>query len=180
MSVPLETVLYEFLQCESFSQAAVFVNCSSVGPFHGVPSFRNKLLQCGSLLGSWVLLAKLLQYRLLSSQGTDPARSLLHGVLVSTGWIHLLQCGSLHELEEASLLLHGLHHERCNTCSSAWSTSFSCFFTDFDVRTVSHTYSHSSPLKLWTRFSSPSYLCYHRSATATADCLSFGQQFCWS
>ena len=43
-----------------------FTNCSSVGPFHRVQPFRNRLLQCGSSMGSRVLPANLLQHGLLS------------------------------------------------------------------------------------------------------------------
>ncbi|KAK4831166.1 hypothetical protein QYF61_015636 [Mycteria americana] len=43
-----------------------FMNCSSVGPFHRVQSFRSRLLQRGSPMGSQVLPANLLQHGLLS------------------------------------------------------------------------------------------------------------------
>jgi len=42
------------------------MNCSNVGPFHEVQSFRNRLLQCGSPTGSQALPANLLQRGLLS------------------------------------------------------------------------------------------------------------------
>ena len=41
-------------------------NCPSMGPFHRVQSFRNRLLQRGSPAGSQVLLANLLRRGLLS------------------------------------------------------------------------------------------------------------------
>jgi len=43
-----------------------FTNCSSVGPFNGVQSFRKRLLQRGSPMGSQALPASLLQRGLLS------------------------------------------------------------------------------------------------------------------
>jgi len=48
-----------------------------MGPFHRVQSFGNKVLQRGSPVMSQVLPVNLLQYWLLSSQATTPARSLL-------------------------------------------------------------------------------------------------------
>jgi len=45
----------------------LFMNCPSVGPFHRVQSFRNRLLQRGSPMGSQALTANLLQCGLLSS-----------------------------------------------------------------------------------------------------------------
>ncbi|KAF4796369.1 hypothetical protein TURU_084691 [Turdus rufiventris] len=44
------------------SRLQFFMNCSSVDPFYGVQSFRHKLLQHGSAMGSQVLPANLLQY----------------------------------------------------------------------------------------------------------------------
>lgn len=117
------------------------VNCSSVGPFPGV-SFLQK--QTASM---WICCRDESHQQSCSNMGsslcTYPASNLLHGVLVSSGCIHLLQCGALHELEGDSLPLHGLHHELGKLCSGNWST---CFFTDLGVRTVSLTYSHTSPL----------------------------------
>jgi len=42
------------------------MNCSNMGPSHGVQSFRSRLLQCGSPVGSQALPANLLQRGLLS------------------------------------------------------------------------------------------------------------------
>ncbi|KAK4816220.1 hypothetical protein QYF61_013458 [Mycteria americana] len=73
-----------------------FMNCSSVGPFHKVQSFRNRLLQCGSPMGSQVLLANLLLHGLLSPrvhrscQEPAPAQA-SHGVTASFEHIHLLR-----------------------------------------------------------------------------------------
>lgn len=38
---------YELLQCGSFHKLQFLENCSRVGPFQGVQSFRNGLLKCG-------------------------------------------------------------------------------------------------------------------------------------
>ena len=67
-----------------------FTNCSSVGPFHGLQSFKHRLFQCGSPVGSQVLPANLLQRGLLSPQicrscqEPAPARA-SHGVTASFG-----------------------------------------------------------------------------------------------
>jgi len=59
-----------------------FMSCSSVGPSHGVQSFRNRLLQRWSTMGSQVLPANLLQLGLHSPwvhrsfQDPAPARAL--------------------------------------------------------------------------------------------------------
>jgi len=49
-----------------FHRLQLFTNCPSVGPSHGVPSFRNRLLQRVSPTGSQALPANLLQCGLLS------------------------------------------------------------------------------------------------------------------
>jgi len=64
------------------------MNCPSVGPFHRVQSFRNRLLQRGSPTGSQALRANLLQRGLLSPRGQrscqEPASAqALHGVTAS-------------------------------------------------------------------------------------------------
>ncbi|KAK4810770.1 hypothetical protein QYF61_007744, partial [Mycteria americana] len=123
-------------------------NCSSAGPFHGVQSFRNRLLQCGSPTGSQVLPANLLQHGLLCMR-----LQVLPGAYASTGFqgitasfkrTHLLWRGDLHRLQVDicstvdlhglqgdSLPHHGLHHGlQGNLCSSAWNTSSPSFFTD--------------------------------------------------
>jgi len=46
----------------------LFTNCLSVGPSHGMQSFRNRLLQCGSPTGSQALPANLIRRGLLSPQ----------------------------------------------------------------------------------------------------------------
>ncbi|KAK4810966.1 hypothetical protein QYF61_014438 [Mycteria americana] len=118
------------------------MNCSSMGPFHGVQSFRNGLLQRGSPMGPQVLPATLLQHGLLSArvhrfcQEPAPAQA-LHRVTASFGCIHLLRHGVLHGLQVdicSTVDLHGLqgdslphqvlHHGlQGNLCSGAWSTS---------------------------------------------------------
>ena len=143
-----------------------FTNCSSVGPFHGVQSFRNRLLQRGSPAGSQVLPANLLQRGLLSPWGhrscqePAPARA-SHGVTASFGHPPALVWGP--PWAAGGYLLHrgppwaaggqpaspwsspGAAGE--SLCSGAWSTSSPSFFTDLGVcRVVFLTYSNSS---LW-------------------------------
>jgi len=139
------------------------MNCPSVGPFHRVQSFRNRLLQHGSPTGSQVLPANLLWRGLLSSQGhrswQDPAPVWAsHGVTGSFGCIHLPRRGvltglqvdicstmDLHGLQGHCLPHHGLLHGlQGNLCFGAWSTSFPSF-TDLGVcRVASLAYSHYS------------------------------------
>jgi len=104
VSLPRETILLRARQCGSFPQDALFTNCSSVGPSHGVQSFRNGVHQRGSPTGSQALPANLLQHGLLSFHGaTGPAKSLLQrglpmGLNPPSG-IHLLRCGVFHALQ---------------------------------------------------------------------------------
>ena len=100
-----------------------FINCSSMGPFHGVQSFRNRLLQRGSPAGSQVLPANLLQHGLLSLQGHRPCQELapvqaIHGVTASFGYILLLRREVLHGLQVdicSTVDLHGLQGTTCIT-----------------------------------------------------------------
>jgi len=145
------------------------MNCLSVGSFHRVQSFRNRLLQCRSPMGSQVLPANLLQRGLLSPRGhrscqePAPGRA-FHGVTDSFRPIHLLWsvvlhglqvdiCSTmdLHGLQGYNLPHHGLHHGlQGNLCFGTWITSSSSFFTDLGVcRVVSLTCSYSSlPLQM--------------------------------
>jgi len=145
----------------------LFTNCPSVGPPHGVQSFRNRLLQRGSPTGSQALPANLLRRRLLSPrvrrswQEPAPARA-PQGVTASFryppapawGSFHRLQvdiCSTmdLHGLQGHSLPHHGLHHELQGKalCFGILSTSSPSFFTDLGVcRVASLTSSHSSLL----------------------------------
>jgi len=132
------------------------MNCSTVVPFHGVQSFRNRLLQCGSLRGSQVLPANLLQCGLFSPcvhrPCWEPAQvQNSHGVTASFGCIHLLCRGvfpglqvkicsitDLHGLQGHSLPHHGLQHGlQGNLCSGAWSTSSPSFIDLAVCRVVS-------------------------------------------
>ncbi|KAK4830276.1 hypothetical protein QYF61_009369 [Mycteria americana] len=130
-----------------------FINCPSMGPFHGVQSFRNRLLQ------PWV------PHR-VTSPASKPAPvwaplstspQVLPGACSSVGlpWgtaslrhIHLFQHRVLHGLQVDICSIinlqglqvdslshhgphHGLHHGlQGNLCSSAWSTSSPSFFAD--------------------------------------------------
>jgi len=99
-----------------------FTNCPSMGPSHGVQSFRNRLLQRVSPTGSQALPANLLWCGLLSSQG--------HSLL----WVSTCSTVDLHGLQGDSLPHHGLLHGlQGYLCSGAWSTSSPSFFTDLGV-----------------------------------------------
>jgi len=133
----------------------LFMNCSSVGPFHGVQSFRNKLLQ----RGSQALPASLLWHGLLSPwahrscQDAAPAQaahrvpaSFRHPPALVWTPFHGLQveiCSTVdfYGLQRHSLPHHGLHHELQGKtlCSGILSTSFPSFCTNLGVcRVVSH------------------------------------------
>ena len=141
------------------------MNCSNVGPFHGVQSFRNRLLPCGSPTGSQVLPANLLQHGLLSLHGsTGPARSLLqHGLPTGSQsllGIQLLQSGvlsmgyrwipappwtSMGWRGTACLTVVGSMGCRGISAPARGTLPPALFFTDFSVcRVVSLTYSHFS------------------------------------
>jgi len=168
-----ETVLHKLLQHESFPWAAALHELPHRGSFHGVQSFRNRLLQCGSPMGSQALLANLLQCGLLSPWVHRPARTLLqHGLPTGSqlpSGIHLLCCGASMGCRDR-LPHHGLLHRlQGNPCFGAWSTSFPSFFTDPGVcRAISLTSSHSSlQLQLlwcsnfFTLLNTLSQRCYH-------------------
>ena len=172
------------------------MNCSTVGLFHGMQSFSNRLLQRGSPMGSQALPANLLQRGLLSSRGhrscQEPApvwpshvvtASFRHPHAPAWGPFHGLQvefCSTvdLRGLQGRSLPHHCLHHRlQGKLCSRAWSTYFPSFCTDPGVcRAVSLTVSLttlSQPL-LHRFFFTVSQICYCRDATAIADELTFG------
>jgi len=151
----------------------IFTNFFSVGHFHRVQSFGNRLLPRGSPQGHKPLRANLLQCGVLFSQVhrsyQEPDLVLfLHRVTASFGhppalaWGGYLQvniCSSvdLNRLQGDSLhhhgILHGLHE---NLCSGTWSTSSPSFFTALGVcRLVSLTSSHSSLLLQLPRFFFP-------------------------
>jgi len=106
-----------------------FTNCPSVGPSHGVQSFRNRLLQHGSPTGSQVLPANLIWCVLLfpwvcrSWQGPAPVQAphevtafFRHLPAPAWGPFHRLQvdiCSTvdLHGLQGDILPHHGIHHE---------------------------------------------------------------------
>ena len=85
-----------------------FMNCSSMGPFHDMQSFRSTLLQRGSPTGSQ------------PPSGTHLLqRGVLHGLQVE-----ICSPVDLHGLQGDSLPHHGLHHGlQGNLCSCAWSIS---------------------------------------------------------
>ena len=82
-----------------------FTNCSSMGAFPWEQSFRNRLLQHGSLTRSQVLPANLLQHGL--PMGSQPPSG-----------IHVFWHGILHRLQMdlcSTLDLHGLQGHGCLT-----------------------------------------------------------------
>jgi len=96
-------------------------NYSSVGPFHGVQTFRDRLLQPVSPVRSQALPANLRQCRSpqvhRSCQEPAPAQA-SHGVTASFGCTHLHCCGVLHGLWVeicSSVGLHGLQGTACLT-----------------------------------------------------------------
>jgi len=121
----------------------LFTNCPSMGPFHGVQSFRNRLLQHGSPRGHKPC------HQTCSSVGSSlhgsagPGRSLLqrgaphratasfrHPPAPVWGPFHGLQveiCSTvdLQGLQGDSLPHHGLHHglQGKTLCSGVWRTS---------------------------------------------------------
>ena len=106
-----------------------FMNYTSVGPFHGVPSPSGRLLQRWSPLGSQVLLANLLQHRLLSPRGRrscqEPAPAQAsHRVTASFGHVHLHWRGVLSGLQVGILLHHGPAWAAGGQPSSPWSSSW--------------------------------------------------------
>ncbi|KAK4825500.1 hypothetical protein QYF61_000013 [Mycteria americana] len=80
-----------------------FMNFSSMGVLHGVQFFRNRLLQCGSPMGSQVLPEILLQCRLFSMghsscQEPTPVWA-LHGMQLPSGHFRQLWQGVFHGLQ---------------------------------------------------------------------------------
>lgn len=131
-------------------------------PVSGVWSFRNRLLQVGSPVGSQVLPINLSQLGCLSPQvhgsSQEPAPSWAsHGFRASfshspaplwdpPGWISAppqTPCAA-----EAQLLHRGPHPRlQGNLCWVTWSTSCPSFSTDMGIcRAVPLAYSHSSLL----------------------------------
>jgi len=142
-SLSRETVVHKLVQRESFPWAAALYKLPQGGSFHGVQSFRNRLLQHGSSTGSQALPANLLQHGLLSlrvhrsCQEPAPARA-PHGVTASFGhppalaWcpfrglqVEICSTVDLHGLQGDNLPHHGLHHklQGKTLCSSVSSTS---------------------------------------------------------
>jgi len=129
-SLSRETVLHRLLQCESFPWAAALHELPQHRSFHGVQSFRNRLLQCGSSRGHKPCQKTCCSVGSSLHGSTGPGRSLLKRGLPKKSQlpsgIHLLQrevpsmgywwisappCVDLHGLQGNSLPHHGLHHE---------------------------------------------------------------------
>jgi len=136
-------------------------------PSHRAQSFRNRLLQHDSPMGSQALQANLLWHGFFSPRVHRSWQDLAsaqapHGVTASFrhpfapawGPFHGLQveiCSTmdLHVLQGDKLPHHGLHHrlQGKTLCTGILSMSSSSFFSDLGVcRVVSLTSSHSSLL----------------------------------
>lgn len=139
---------HELLQCMSFPPGKFFKNCSSVCAFHGVWSFRNRLVFMGLPRGS-VLSEKLL----------------LCGFLHRLQRVYLLWC-VLPGLQGSNLLHQGLFHRLRRICSGIWSTSTHSFFMDLGVCRALTTMFFS------LLFQHSFKICYHRDTTSVADELS--------
>jgi len=171
-----------------------FTSCSSMGPFHGVQSFRNGLLQHGSPQGHKPCQKTCSSMDSSLHETTGPGQEPWpsSGSQPSSG-IPLLHCGVIHQLQVeicSTVDLHGLqghslphyalfHGLHGNLCSSAWSTSSppSALALVSAELFLSHILTFLSyccmPL---CRFFFPSELCYHRGSTTVADGLGLGQQ----
>ena len=145
----------------------LFTNCLSVGPSHGMQSFRNRLLQCGSPTGSQALPANLIRRGLLSPQvrrsWQEPAPVWdPHGITASFRHPPALAWGPFHGYKWISAPLWTSMDCRGTAClTMVFITSckgrlsaptfrappLSSFFTDLGVcRVVSITSSHSPSL----------------------------------
>jgi len=118
------------------------MNCSRVGHFHGVQSFRRRLIQHGFSTESQVLPGNLIQCGLLSPWVRRSCQEIAsawtsHGFTASFGCIYLLQRGVCHGLQvdiSSTVGLHGCRGTAClihgaqhglqeNVCSGTWSIS---------------------------------------------------------
>jgi len=87
-----------------------FTNCSSMDSFHGVQSFRNRLLQCGSPTGPQALPAILLWCELLSPW-------------VRRSWQEPAPVQAPHGVTASFRLQHGVHSTGCRWISAPPWTS---------------------------------------------------------
>jgi len=84
-SLPWETVLHKLPHLSPSHGLQLFKNCSSVGAFHGVQSFRNRQLQRGSPTGSQALPANCSSVDSSLHGSAGPGRILLqHGLLMGS------------------------------------------------------------------------------------------------
>jgi len=163
-----------------------FTNCSSVGPFYGVQSFRNRLLQCGSCVGSQVLPANLVHRGLLSPlvhrscQEPVPARA-PHRVTASFGYPPALAWGPP-RAAEGYLLHRGPPWAAGAQPASPWSSPQAAgepllwclehllpLHLHLTLVSAELFLTHILSPLLCYRFFSPSEICYHRHATSIAD-----------
>lgn len=126
-----------FCSMDPSPQLHFFTNCCSMALFLEVQSFRNRLLQCATPMGSQALVGDLSSVDSALPRSTGPARSLSHGLTASFGlWpvpapsplgAALLYCGP----PWAQLAHHVCHHGlQGNLWSDTWNSCSPPFSTD--------------------------------------------------
>lgn len=144
----------------SFPRLQFFINCSSMAPFHGLQSFRNRLLHRGSSTGLQVLPVRLLHRGLLSPWVHRSCQGACS--CVGFPWGHSLlwapsccDMGSSRECRWAhgvsahgvpapwaagtQLPLHALHHRLqgtlpCSTCSPSFCIDLACSHSSLQLQ----------------------------------------------
>lgn len=125
---------------QAFHRLQFFKNCSNMGLYHRVQSFRDRLQQHGSPRGcsSYKTSGSTTGFPWVAASFRAHSRSPAWGhswtVNMFSNMVH-------HALQGDSLLQHGtLEAAGEHLCSSAWSTSSPSFFTNLGVfRAVSHS-----------------------------------------
>ena len=149
-------------ECGTSHRGQFSTNLSNVNPSHREQSFRNRVLQRGSPMGSQALPANVLQHGLLSprvhrswqepapARGSPRCHSLLQmHYLLRRGILHRLQVDICSTVDLCGLQRDNLPHHGLlcglqeNVCYGTWSASSPSFFIDLGVCiAVSLTYSH--------------------------------------
>lgn len=128
---------------QAFHRLQFFKNCSNMGLYHRVQSFRDRLQQHGSPRGcsSYKTSGSTTGFPWVAASFRAHSRSPAWGhswtVNMFSNMVH-------HALQGDSLLQHGtLEAAGEHLCSSAWNTSSPSFFTNLGVcRVVSFTFYH--------------------------------------
>jgi len=199
-SLSWETVVQKLFSVGPSHGLQLSTNSPSVVPSHGMQSFRNRLLQCGSLTGSQVLPANLLRRGLLCPQvhrsWQEPASAWApHRVKVSFGHPSALAWGPFHGLQVDiystrdlrglqgdNLPHHGLSSQAARENFLLWHLkhilpSPSSLTLVSAELFLSHPLSPLSRLPFFSlQFFSPSLICYDRGTTTIADWLGLGQR----